>query len=83
MPVMVLAAVLIVVCVALVVLGFLAPRFSRKPQGKLDHGINRADEHAREHGGVSGKMGHNSADLSRKAVDKATDAGRGARRKVE
>lgn len=80
---MTLAIVLVVVCAVLVILGFAAPRFSRKPQGKLDHGIDRADDHARDHGGITGKMGHKSAHVSRKAVDKSTESGRSARRKVD
>jgi hypothetical protein len=80
---MVTLAVLVLVCVGLVVLGFVAPRLSRRPQSSLDRGIDRVDEKAREHGGVSGKLGDRSSRTSRKAVDTATDAGRHAREKLE
>lgn len=79
---MILIAVLIVACVLLAVLGFVAPRFSRRPQGGLDRRLDHADGAAKEHGGVVGKLGHGAASTSHKAVDKATDAGRSAREKT-
>lgn len=80
---MILIAVLAAACLVLLVLGFVAPRLSRKPQGKLEHGIDRADDRAQREGGLPAKMGHNSAHISRKAVDKSTETGRSARRQVD
>jgi hypothetical protein len=45
---MILLTCVILAAILLLVLGFLAPRFSRKPQGKLDRSLDKADEKARK-----------------------------------
>ncbi len=78
-----LAAVLIVVCLVLLGLGFVAPRYSRRPQGKLDHVLDKAHAASQRKGGLLGKLGKKSSHTSKKAADTSTEAGRKARRKVD
>lgn len=80
---MMLLALVAVVCVGLVVLGFLAPRWSGKPQHGLDRGLEAADRKAGDDRSLPRRMAHRSTRLSHGAVDKATDAGRKGRREVE
>ena len=80
---MTLLAVIAVVCVGLLVLGFVAPRWSRKPQQGLDRGLEAADRKEGDERSLPRRMAHRSTRLSERAVDKATDAGRKGRREVD
>lgn len=80
---MILLAATIAVCAALLVIGFLAPRWSAKPQSKLNQGLDAADEKAGDNRSLPRRMAHRSTDTSRKAVNTATETGRSARREVD
>ena len=80
---MLLLAVIAIVCVALVVLGFLAPRWSARPQHGLDHALETADRKEGDDRSLPRRMAHRSTRLSKRAVDKATDTGRQGRREVD
>ncbi len=80
---MILVGVLVVICLTLLLVGFVAPRFSHRPQNGLDRKLSEAYRKAAGHHGLLGTMGKGSARTSRKAVDKSTGAGRAARRKSE
>lgn len=80
---MLLLAVIAVVCLGLVILGFVAPRWSAKPQRGLHQTLETADRKAGDDRSLSRRMAHRSTHLSEKAVDRATDAGREGRREAE
>jgi hypothetical protein len=80
---MLLLACVIVAAILLLVLGFLAPRFSRKPQGKLDKGLDKADQQAQKAPGPLDKVMDKTTRASRKIADAATETGRKARYKSE
>jgi hypothetical protein len=80
---MLLIACVIVAAVLLVIIGFLAPRFSRKPQGAVDKGLDKADENAQKAPPPLDKVMDTTTRASRKIADTATEAGREARYKSE
>lgn len=80
---MILITAIVVACVLLLVLGFLAPRLSRRPQNTLDRDLDKADENAKRAPRPLDKVMDTSTMASRKAADTSTDAGREARRKTE
>jgi hypothetical protein len=79
---MVLTAVIIGVCLLLLVLGFLLPRLSLKPQGELDSELEAGRRKSRKAPGFLGDMLSGSFRGSRKAADKSASTGRRARRKL-
>jgi hypothetical protein len=80
---MILLTCVIVAAILLLALGFLAPRFSRKPQGKLDRSLEKADEKARKAPAPLDKLMDSSTRASEKIADSATEAGREARYRSE
>jgi hypothetical protein len=80
---MLLIACVIVAAVLLLIIGFLAPRFSRKPQGAVDKGLEKADENAQKTPPPLDKVMDTTTRASRKIADTATEAGREARYKSE
>jgi F0F1-type ATP synthase membrane subunit b/b' len=80
---MILLVCVIAAAVLLLVLGFLAPRLSRKPQGEVDKGLDKANQQAQKAPGPLDKMMDNSTKAARKVADSATEAGREARYKSE
>ena len=80
---MILLACVIVAAILLLVLGFLAPRLSRKPQHELDKGLEKADDKAQQAPGPLDKVMDKSTRTSRKIADAATETGREARYKSE
>jgi hypothetical protein len=80
---MLLLGCVIVAAILLLVLGFLAPRFSRKPQAKLDKGLDKAGQQAQKAPGPLDKVMDKSTRASRKIADAATETGRKARYKSE
>jgi hypothetical protein len=75
-------ALVLVVCVMLLILGFLFPRLSRKPQ----RGVDRAFETgARAGGHAPGKLGRwlsKPFSVSERAADESAAAGRRGRSKL-
>jgi hypothetical protein len=80
---MILIACVIVAAILLLAIGFLAPRFSHRPQRQVDRGLDKADENAQKAPGPLDEIMHKSTRASRKVADKATEAGREARYKSE
>ena len=80
---MILIACVIVAAILLLVIGFLAPRFSHRPQRQVDKGLDKADENAQKAPAPLDKVMHKSTRASRKVADKSTEAGREARYKSE
>jgi hypothetical protein len=79
---MLLIALVIVACLILLALGFVAPRFSHKPQGKADKELSKGEGKSNKLPGFLGRMMPKSFSFSRKAVDKSTEEGRKGRRKA-
>ena len=79
---MVLAATIVGVCLVLLVLGFLVPRLSLRPQGELDRGLEAGRRTGRRAPGFLGDMMSGSFRGSRKAADKSASTGRRARGKL-
>ena len=80
---MILIALVLVACVLLVVLGFLAPRLSHRPQRAVDRGLDKANENARKAPQPLDKAMDASTHVSRQAADAATEGGRKLRGKSE
>jgi hypothetical protein len=80
---MILITCVIVAAILLLVIGFLAPRFSHRPQRQVDKGLDKADQNAQKAPGPVDKMMHASTRASRKVADAATETGRQARYKSE
>ena len=80
---MILIACVLVACVLLVVLGFVAPRLSRRPQRAVDRGLDKANENAQEAPAPLDKAMDASTRVSREAADAATEGGRKLRDKSE
>lgn len=78
---MILLASVLAACVLLLILGFLAPRLSHRPQKEVDRGLDKADENAKKAPEPLDKLMHKPTEASRKAADTATQAGREARGK--
>ena len=80
---MILIACVIVAAILLLVIGFLAPRFSHRPQRQVDKGLDKADENAQKAPWPLDKVMDRSTRASRKVADKSTEAGREARYRSE
>ena len=80
---MILIACVIVAAILLLVIGFLAPRLSRRPQGEVDKQLDNADRNAQKAPGPLGGVMDKTTRASRKIADTATETGREARYKSE
>ena len=78
-----LIAAIVVVCVLLLVLGFLVPRLSRGPQRGVDKTLTRGQGVARKAPGPLGRLLAKPFGSSRRAADRSAAAGRRARGKVD
>ncbi|MGI8563014.1 MAG: DUF6411 family protein [Candidatus Dormibacter sp.] len=80
---MTLIAVLIVVCLVLLAVGFLAPRRSRRLQRDIDSGSDKAQRKADEKTpDALTKFVQKPIENARKAADKSTEVGREGREKA-
>ncbi|MFZ0218560.1 MAG: hypothetical protein WAM30_21700 [Candidatus Dormiibacterota bacterium] len=77
---------MIAVCIVLLVLGFLAPKLSRRLQARVDRGADRGrrvtDDKAQDAQPVD-KMAKSSIDTTQKAADRTSEAGREGRSKID
>ncbi|MBJ7600814.1 MAG: hypothetical protein DLM67_02475 [Candidatus Nephthysia bennettiae] len=80
---MILIACVIVAAILLLVIGFLAPRFSHRPQRQVDKGLDKADQNARKVPGPLGDVMDKTTRASRKVADTSAETGREARYKSE
>jgi len=78
---MIIAGV-IVVCVLLLVLAFLAPRLSQGPQKGVDKGLGSGGRTASKAPGPLGRWLQKPFGKSMKATDKSASSGRQARSKL-
>jgi hypothetical protein len=75
-------AIIVAVCIALLVLGFLMPRLSRRPQRGVDRTLGVGQRAGGRAPGPIGRLLSKSFGTSRKATNKSARAGRGARGKL-
>lgn len=73
---------IIAVCVVLLVLAFVAPRLSRRPQGEVDRGLGAGGRDASHAPGPLGRWLQKAFAKSAKAVDRSAGSGRRAREKL-
>ena len=72
----------IVICVVLLVLAFVAPRLSRHPQRGVDKGLGMGSRNASKAPGKLGSWLSKPFNKSMKAADKSASTGRNARSKL-
>ena len=77
-----LIAAIIVICIVLLLLGFLAPRLSRYPQRGVDRTFGAGQRAGGKAPGPLGRILQMPFRNSRKAADESAAAGRKARRKI-
>ena len=77
-----LIALIPVVCVLLLVLGFLVPRLSWGPQRGVDKTLTKGQSAGAKAPGPLGRLLQKPFSSSRKAADKSASAGRRARGKT-
>ena len=77
-----LIALIIVVCIVLLVLGFLAPRLSSKPQRGIDATLGTGSRAAGKAPGPLGRWLRKPFDTSERAADKSASLGRRGRGKL-
>jgi hypothetical protein len=75
-------AVIVVVCIVLLILGFLVPRLSRYPQRGVDKTISVPDGVAGKAPGKLGRWLQKPFSTSRRAADKSAAKGREGRAKL-
>jgi hypothetical protein len=78
-----ITVVVAVIAIALLVIAFVAPRWSRKPQATIDRQLEHGEEKTSHAPGIAGKDLPKPLEASEKLTDKATDTGRNARAKLE
>jgi hypothetical protein len=78
----VLVALIIVVCIVLLVLGFLVPRLSTKPQHGVDATLSTGGRAAGKAPGQLGRWLRKPFSTSQRAADKSASAGRRGRGKL-
>jgi hypothetical protein len=78
---MVIGAV-VALCVVLLVLGFLMPRLSRRPQRGVDRALGGGQRGAAHAPGMFGRWLQKPFSTTRRAADKSASAGRRGRAKV-
>ncbi len=77
-----LLAAIIVICVVLLILGFLVPRLSTKPQHGVDRVLGGAGRTAGKAPGPLGRWLRKPFSTSRRAADRSAAAGRRGRAKL-
>lgn len=77
-----LIAAIVVICVVLLILGFLVPRLSRHPQRGVDAVLGTGQKGASAAPGKLGKWLAKPFSSSRKATNKSANAGRRGRDKL-
>ena len=75
-------AAIIVVCVVLLLLGFLAPRLSTKPQHGVDRALGAGGRAAGKAPGALGRWLRKPFSSSERAADKSASLGRRGRGKL-
>jgi hypothetical protein len=75
-------AIIIGVCVLLLVLGFLVPRLSRKPQRGVDSALDAGQRTGSKAPGFLGRLLSKPFGSSRRATNRSASAGRRARSKL-
>jgi hypothetical protein len=80
---MILVTIVVIAAVLLLIVGFLAPRFSHKPQGAVDKGLDKADQNAKRAPEPLDTVMDKTTQASRKVADKSAETGREARYKSE
>ena len=80
---MALIALVVVVGLGLIALGFFAPRLSRRLQRRMDHTARRAEAKAEKEPEPLRTMTKRSLEFSDKAADDATHVGREGRDEAE
>ncbi len=75
-------AIVVGVCILLLVLGFLMPRLSAKPQRGVDRTLGAGQRSGGKAPGPIGKLFSKSFGTSRKATNKSASTGRRARGKL-
>jgi hypothetical protein len=74
--------VIVGVCILLLILGFLAPRLSRKPQRGVDRTLTAGQQGASKAPGKLGRLLQKPFSGSRKAADRSAATGRRGRSKL-
>jgi Family of unknown function (DUF6411) len=77
-----LIAGVVVICIVLLILAFVAPRLSRGPQRAVDKGFGAGARGASHAPGTLGRWLPKPFRKSTKAANKSASAGRGARSKL-
>ncbi|MFN2617374.1 MAG: DUF6411 family protein [Thermoleophilaceae bacterium] len=77
-----LIAAIVGVCLLLLVLGFLAPRLSSRPQHGVDRGLDAGARTGAKAPGLLGRLLSGGFRTSRKATDKSASTGRRGRGKL-
>lgn len=75
-------AIIIVVCIVLLILGFLVPRLSRHPQRGVDRTLGVGQSAGSKAPGPIGRLFSKMFGTSRKATNKSASTGRKARDKM-
>jgi len=78
-----LVGAIVVVCLLLLVLGFLLPRLSRGPQRGVDRTLTTGQGIASKTPGPLGRLFAKPFGTSRRAADKSAATGRRARGKID
>jgi uncharacterized protein DUF6411 len=73
---------IVVICIILLVLGFLVPRLSRGPQRGVDKSLGVGQRAGSKAPGFLGRLFQKPFSSSRKATNKSASAGRRARDKA-
>jgi hypothetical protein len=73
---------IVVVCIVLLVLAFLAPRLSRHPQRGVDRTLGTGQRAGSSLPGLLGKLAQKPFSSSRKATSKSASTGRKGRSKL-
>jgi len=76
-------AIIIAICVVLLVLAFVLPRFSRYPQRAVDRTLETGQRGARKVPGRPGELLAKPLSASERAVDKSAATGRKGRSEAE
>ena len=74
--------IIVAVCVVLLVLGFLAPRLSRRPQRGVDSTLGVGQRAGGKAPGPLGRLFSKSFGTSRRATNRSASAGRRGRGKL-